>query len=98
MSLIDDLATAYAVALTCGLAVQAFYGQESDAVFFDAPDEEVFGGVGQGAEYKIRFQTSSFVTLGPDQSLVIATHVYRVREIRAINDGLEKMAWLQRTA
>ncbi len=65
-------------------------------VGFRAPDEPVLDGLAVSTEYAITYPGFYFPDLGPEDTVEIEGVAYRVREVRAIGDGVERRATLTR--
>lgn len=69
---------------------------ETVPVDFRAPDETVLDGQGLSTDYSVRYPATVLVGLTPGDSITLEEQAYRMREIRAVGDGLEKGVTLTR--
>ena len=84
----------YAAAANAGLLKSASIGDQQVFVDLRAPDEDVLGGMGVSRDYAIRYPLAWVPNLVAGNTLEVAGHSYRVREVSAVGDGSEMKATL----
>lgn len=92
MVMVADL---YDAAERAGLLTPVKVGATTIACAFRAPDETVLDGLALSRDYEIEFPTGR-LTLSAGDTVEIAGHSYRVRELRQVRDGSETVAKLAR--
>lgn len=85
----------YDAAARCGLLTAVRVGAVTVQASFRAPDDPVLDGLLLSRDYQIEYP-SERLTLASGDTVEIATHSYRVREVRQIRDGSESVATLSR--
>lgn len=85
----------YDAAARCGLLTAVKVGTVTVQVSFRAPDDPALDGLLLSRDYQIEYP-SERLTLVSGDTVEIATHSYRVREVRQIRDGSESVATLSR--
>jgi hypothetical protein len=85
----------YDAAARCGLLTAVKVGAITVQASFRTPDEPVLDGMLLSRDYQIEYP-SGRLTLASGDTVEIATHTYRVREVRQIRDGTESVATLSR--
>lgn len=93
MDLVERL---YAAAEHAGLLVAAQVSGRTVAVGFSAPDQTLLDGLVRAADYTIRYPASTLPELAAGDTVVINSHSYQVRDVRAVGDGSERLADLTR--
>lgn len=86
----------YDAAASAGLLFRAVSGSTEVMVDFRAPDEDVLDGLGVNRNYAIRYPVSRLPSLASGDTLEIAGHSYKVREITVMGDSTEARASLTR--
>ncbi len=89
------VADLYDAAERAGLLTPVKVGATTIACAFRAPDETVLDGLALSRDYEIEFPTGR-LTLSAGDTVEIAGHSYRVRELRQVRDGSETVAKLAR--
>lgn len=85
----------YDAAARCGLLTAVRVGTVTVQASFRAPDDPVLDGLMLSRDYQIEYP-SERLTLVSGDTVEIASHTYRVREVRQIRDGSESVATLSR--
>jgi hypothetical protein len=89
------VADLYDAAARAGLLTPVKVGALIVECGFRAPDETVLDGLALSRDYEIEFPADS-LTLAAGDTVEIAGHQYRVREVMALRDGSEMRAKLAR--
>jgi hypothetical protein len=66
------------------------------AVGFRSPDDSILDGLGVSRDYAITYPDTVFVGLAQGDFLQVGPERFRIRDIRAIGDGSERMATLSK--
>ena len=91
-----NIAEFYAAAADSELLTPVVFGGVTVACGFQAPDEEVLGGLMLSRDYSITYPAAQ-LTLTRDDALTIHGIAYTVRDVRLIGDGSECRATLEQT-
>lgn len=90
-----NIAELYDAAARCGLLTTVKVGAIRVQAAFRAPDASVLDGMLLSRDYQIEYPSAQ-LTLAAGDTVEIATHSYRVREVRQLRDGSEALATLSR--
>lgn len=85
----------YDAAERAGMLTPVKVGAVTVACAFRAPDDMVLGGLALSREYEIEYP-SERLQLTPGAIVEIGGQSYRVREVRAVRDGSEYRARLEK--
>lgn len=92
-----NVADLYDAAARCGLLTAVKVGAVTVQAAFRAPDETVLDGLALSRDYQIEYP-SERLTLASGDTVEIAGHSYRVREVRQVRDGSETIATLAKVS
>lgn len=90
-----NVAELYDAAARCGLLTTVKVGAITVQAALRAPDVSVLDGMLLSRDYQIEYPSAQ-LTLAAGDTVEIATHAYRVREVRQLRDGSEALATLSR--
>lgn len=77
--------------------VTAVFGAATAQVILDQPDVEIMSGRIQSTEYLMTYAAADLPSLAQDSTGTVDGVAYKVREVRAVDDGRVKQAILEAT-